>query len=943
MMGLPLAFAAPLALIGLFALPLIWLLVRVTPPRPRRTPFPPLRLILDMAPRDETPARTPWWLLALRLAIAGLACLAFAGPVWNPSPGGSGGSEPLLIALDDGWAAAPTWDRRIAYARAAAETAGRRGAPVSIVSMSDGGRAIEPADSAHALEALRARKPQPFEPSRSAALAAMETFARAHGDARALWIADGLETGDARAFAERLSALFGAGVDIATETLTPLALAGARNEADGLIVRVLRATDAGAAAGLVRASDMKGLTLAEAPFTFVKGDETEAKIDLPVELRNEVARVEIAGERAAGAVSLLDDRWKRRRVGLVSGAGADVAQPLLSPDYYLSKALAPYAEVREPPLDAIDPVGALIDEGADVLILSDMAIAPGETREKLDAFLDHGGVLVRFAGARLAGSADDLTPVQLRRSGRVLGGALSWETPKKLSAFDAKSPFADLRIPDDVAISRQVLAEPEPGLSARTWAQLSDQTPLVTAERRGKGLLVLFHITADTTWSNLPLSGLFPEMLRKIVALAGGGAKVAPEADETTVGDQPHKAETLAPARTLDGFGAFAAPPATAHGIAADYRGPTNADHPPGFYGPPDTLVALNALAPDAKLLAADFTGLKAGRAEIEQVAPIDLRAPLISTVVLLLIADGFASLWLGGGLPRFRARRAGAAALILAVIGAAAPTIEHARAQPPTPDQTQSKAPGARDIESALVTRLAYVVTGDPRADDASKAGLASLSRTLAERTSLTPGDPVGVDPARDELVFYPLLYWPIVASRPQPSPLATQKIAAFMKQGGTIVFDTRDALTTRPGGPPTPESLWLRKLLEGVDVPELEPVPRDHVITKTFYLIDAFIGRTTAGQTWIEALPPEPADRMTRPARDSDSVSPIVIASNDLAAGWAGDQYGAPLYPLMPGGLRQRELALRGGVNLVMYTLTGNYKADQVHVRDLLNRLGH
>ena len=247
------------------------------------------------------------------------------------------------------------------------------------------------------------------------------------------------------------------------------------------------------------------------------------------------------------------------------------------------------------------------------------------------------------------------------------------------------------------------------------------------------------------------------------------------------------------------------------------------------------------------------------------------------------------------------------------------------------------------RDLESALTTRLAYVVTGDAQADEASRAGLASLTRALGARTSLTPGEPVGIDPARDELVFYPLVYWPVVASKPLPPQNAINKIATFMKQGGTIVFDTRDALASRPGGPLTPEGRWLRDLLAGADVPELEPVPHDHVITKTFYLLDGFIGRTTVGQTWVEALPPEPSDGTPRPARAGDSVSPIVITSNDLAAAWAADRNGEPLYPLVPGGARQRELALRGGINLVMYTLTGNYKSDQVHVRDLLDRLGH
>jgi len=246
-------------------------------------------------------------------------------------------------------------------------------------------------------------------------------------------------------------------------------------------------------------------------------------------------------------------------------------------------------------------------------------------------------------------------------------------------------------------------------------------------------------------------------------------------------------------------------------------------------------------------------------------------------------------------------------------------------------------------DLASVLKTRLAFVVSGDAKVDEVSRQGLASLSRVLARRTSLSPGDPAAIDPARDELSFYPLLYWPVVAAKPQPPREAVAKVAAFMKQGGTIIFDTRDALTARPDGPPTPETKWLRTLLDGVDVPELETVPADHVVTKTFYLIDGFVGRYTTGATWIEALPPPPADGGLRPARAGDSVSPVIITANDLAAGWASDPDGESLYSLVPGGDRQHELALRGGVNLVMYTLTGNYKSDQVHVRDLLERLAH
>ena len=108
--GLPLTFAEPLLLLGLLSLPVLWWLLRVMPPRPRRIEFPPTRLLFDIAPKEETPSRTPWWLTALRLAAAALVILAAAGPIWNPQTGLAGSKAPLLILLDDGWSAASSWD-----------------------------------------------------------------------------------------------------------------------------------------------------------------------------------------------------------------------------------------------------------------------------------------------------------------------------------------------------------------------------------------------------------------------------------------------------------------------------------------------------------------------------------------------------------------------------------------------------------------------------------------------------------------------------------------------------------------------------------------------------------------------------------------------------------------------------------------------------------------
>ena len=130
------------------------------------------------------------------------------------------------------------------------------------------------------------------------------------------------------------------------------------------------------------------------------------------------------------------------------------------------------------------------------------------------------------------------------------------------------------------------------------------------------------------------------------------------------------------------------------------------------------------------------------------------------------------------------------------------------------------------------------------------------------------------------------------------------------------------------------------MRRLLGKLDLPPLEALPPDHVLTKTFYLLSDFPGRWDGAPVWVQALPPGNPDE--GPVRGGDSVSPVIIGGNDWAAAWAVDGQGRPLVDVSPGGERQRELAIRFGINVVMYALTGNYKTDQVHVPAILERLG-
>ena len=931
--GLPLSFLEPMLLLGLLSLPVLWWLLRVMPPRPRRIEFPPTRLLFDIAPREETPSRTPWWLTALRLAAAALVILAAAGPIWNPPVGASTSHAPLAILIDDGWSAAASWDARVKAADELISNASNERRGVALIPLSEPTRDITIMPGGTARVALRQLSPKPYSIERTESLGTIDRFLKATGDCEVIWLSDGVDSGHGADFLQGLKKVVGDRTVTVFEggTAPALALAAAENAAAKMTVKVLRA-GGGVASGTVRGLDQKGSPIGEAHFGFAPGErETEASFDLPVELRNDIARLEISGERSAGAVQLLDKRWRRRAVGVVSGSSADVAQPLLASTFYLTRALSPFADVRlgghGAPQQAISQ---FLDQKLPMMVLADVGTLSPELRERIDAWIERGGVLVRFAGPRLAQADDDLVPVKLRRGGRSLGGSLTWEKPQHLAAFAADSPFAGLAVPKDVTVNRQVLAEPDAVLPTKSWASLEDGTPLVTGEHRGKGLLVLFHVSADVRWSDLPLSGSFVEMLRRIVDISGYASGPAPGAASAA------STETVAPLHILDGFGAFGPPPSTAKPLAADFRGRATLDHPPGFYGPADGPLAVNTLAATDRVTPLDTSVLNARRASYTNSEPRDLRGILLTTALALFLIDAVVVAFLGGGIAGLLRRRAAPAALMLALLLPMAM---------PAPTRADSAADQFA-IKATTQTRLAYVVTGNADVDNIVKAGLSGLTLFLAQRTALEAGDPVGVDPAHDELAFFPLIYWPVVPGAPKPPQAAIDKIDAYMKQGGTVLFDTRDAIEAPPGengASQTPGMQTLREILSSLDVPELEPVPREHVLTKTFYLLRDFPGRFDTGQTWVEALPRnEDDDTASRPARGGDGVSPIIITSNDLAGAWAIRPDGQPMLPLSPGEPRQREFAFRAGVNIVMYTLTGNYKADQVHAPALIERLG-
>ncbi len=902
-----LAFAQPWVLAAFIVLPLIWWLLRLIPPAPRLVRFPPVRLLLDLAGREETPVRAPPWLIALRLLLAALVILGLAGPIFNPGAL-LDGDGPLVLVVDDGWTAASRWSSRVAAMERYIDRAERGGravillttAPAAGAAANDGdARAPEPMAPARARTVVRSMAPKPWPPDRAAAaktLAAMSIGIRGH----AVWVSDGIDGGDADALAARLVNFDG--FEIVTERAENLAraLLPLRERDGDIAVRAVRAPSDQPGLLWMRASAGDGRLLTRAELLFAPGEEVATvALGLPLALRNQVARIEIEDQRSAGAVILADDRWRRHPVGLVSGEAIEAAQPLLSELYYLQKALAPSAEVRD------GTIGELVGAGISVLVLADVGQLLEGDQARLEEWVASGGLLVRFSGPKLAEHADAaLLPVALRAGGRAMGGALSWDQPARLAPFTGQSPFFGLDVPTDVLVSRQVLAEPSPGLGRLTWARLEDGTPLVTGASRGDGWIILFHVTANTDWSNLVLSGLFVEMLERVLTLAQRREPAATNAI------------SLEPLVLMDGFGAMVKPDPGVGPLRIGPLGggdggapPVSRDHPPGYYGPEIAPLALNLAATPGPIDDAfRIAPIEAPRGVTESLYGGGSETPigpwLLALALALAIADFLLALAFRGLLPSFTGRPARAGLLAFWVIFGGA---------------GESGAQGSADedaLRGSLEVRLAYVVTGNGRVDSISRNGLVRLGEVLSQRTTVSPAAPVAINLATDEVIFFPLIYWPLVGNE---RPLARQAFANldnYLRTGGILFVDTR-------GIGPAVEA--LRRVLGRLDIPPLVRLTNDHVLNKSFYLLSRFSGFRSAGNIWVER----------HSGGVNDGVSSLIIADGDWAAAWALGQFAR-------GRPQQREAAFRFGVNLVMYALTGNYKADQVHVPTLLERLG-
>ncbi len=876
-------FLNPWILSALAALPVLYFLLRVTPPAPKIIRLPTARFLEGLKPETQTPSKTPWWILLLRLLITALVIIALAKPVYNPAQALSG-SGAIRLLIDNSWASTHIWNTQMREAEEILNQAGREKREIYIQTTTIAPGDITPAHfgpsaSGQALSILKGLAPYPW-PADYGALVQHIKKSRLERSIHTFWLSHGLDEGAFSALATVLSKQGGLSLISPENIQLPLLLKptdkqsrdvqitidAPRTIAPNLPVSVQILNENG---GLL---DQQSLTLSP--------DALPATLsfNIPETLRSQIAQFRLSGNYGAGGVYLLDERFKKRSVGIIGPADGKEPKPFIEARYYLNRALEPFTTLRTGTPDDI------LEHKPSVIILPDIAALPTETLNALERWVNDGGLLLRFAGPNMAGAngtssaQNALLPAPLRHSSRSNEGTLSWDDAPKLVPFNQTSPLHGITLHKDITVRQQMLPDPGQASSATIWATLDDGTPLITARAQSKGLLVMIHTTASPDWSDLALSGTYVDILKRLVQISGISASKREAGNGI-----------LHPVWTLDGFGARQSPQSTIKPIpTVDFKSTKpSTDHPPGLYSSAGQQATLNLGDHISRLNALGAIPLSVTQKTYDEDYEQNLMPYLLYAALQLLLVDWLIMIILSSNiasrLPRF-----GTLTLMLLCLSTSA------YAAPSKSDQTYA---------SAL--HLAYIKTGNPSLDALSQQGLENLGTALARRTSAGPVGVAALNPESDTLAFFPLIYWPIGNAPQILSAKALQNLQHYLDHGGTILISQLGSAQA------------LQAAIGGLNIPPLEPMKKDHVLLRSFYLLPDVPG----GTLWVER----------QSANNRDGVSSVVISEEPWSEHWTS-----------PARTRQQDMHFRFGVNMALYALTGNYKADQVHVPYILERLG-
>ncbi len=891
-----LTFLNPWFLFAFLAVPLLILLLRVIPPPPKQVTLATARFLEKLVTQKRTSHKTPWWLLVLRTLILFFIILAFAHPVMRKDTSAQL-TKPVLLIIDNSWSAAQNWEQLILKATHTLRDAQSADLTVRLALTAPLPGQEKPllksADNPATLKSfINGLTPEAWQGKDGSLAQILDGENDENMDV--VWLSSGLTSNGSRQLYNEVSDYASLKIYHPNDAALPLVLSNEKDTISSHNYLISRAVPSQINQAITLLGQNKNNTVLEQNSLSFSGNALTVEFEHITEKSVRSEKLRVAGQTTAASVLLLGKGGEKPYVGIATSDAEESDSTFTDSEYYLTRALQPFAKVT-----VGTPQTLLEEKNLSVLILPDISTLPIEQLDKLEKWINKGGLLLRFGGPSTAQIDQLPTAVPMQKGERALGGDLTWEQTQTLAEFSESSPFYGLELSDNITLKKHLLAKPEETKPENIWASLSDGIPFVTAAKYNRGLVVYIHTTADPSWSDFPLTGMYIEILKKIISMSDRPAEAFQQSAKGNV--------FLSPVLVLNAKGELVKPSPLfkSFSIAEQDTIEPNSLNPPGIYSYKGLNKALNLgntigqIEPTTTL-----NGNESLFSILDGNNERDFKPLLLKIALLLFFVDWAVMLYLmrlSDNLKSLFARykRQFSSLIILSFLCFIPANISYAQ---------------NNDINNISNMHLAYFKTGNAFLDNKSRNGLTQLQNTLIARTSVEPYGVMPLDIENDTLLFYPFIYWYVTVEQQSLSEKAKTKLQSYIENGGLVIVDLGTPAAVQSG---SSETEFFLSLVDGINLPPLQQISDNHPLRRSFYLLDKLHGRYDSPNVWASYDP----DNL------ENSVAGLIIGGNDWAGAWASGT---------------NEMANRTGINLTMYALTGNYKSDQLHLPFILERLG-
>ena len=892
------SFGNIFAFSGLITLPIIFLLIKYYPPKPKKRVYSSFFLLKNIINRNTIKTNFPLWLLLFRLLICFLIILFFSDPYFKKDQQ-TENYENYIIISDNAWSKASNWQNYKNIVKEISLEAENNSKKIHLY-LASNEDLFDPVifrSQNEISEYLNKNPPIAKQITRENIneILKMNNFFKT---SKVFFIYSNYDSSSKNAQLETLRLIEEnnpATIIInPVEKITYLKEVAINNEK--VEIKIKRIGIYNNQDLTLEIYDKNEDILFKKKYYFNKNvDEFKLIESFPIETINQFFKITILNESHAGAHYYLDDYRKSLSIGIVAENDSFIEKPLLSPIYYLKKSLDKDHIINFAPIDK------LIDNNKSIIFLPSDSKLEKSDIQKLKSWIQSGGTLIKFSDKKIVSQKNlYFDGVAYFQSLREIATDFSLQNNLSIKSFEKDSIFSNLKIPADLIFKKQLIIDGfAPDISI--LASLEDQSPLITMKNLGVGKVILFHITSNNEWSNLPLSSLFRDIISRLLFI--------PKL-------QKYKnSEDLTLKSAINSFGKLAEPLKnyTLRNNFGEIKIYPSSRNPAGIYENENFSIALNL---STNLNTETFLSNSTEKIIIKnnyQKNILKLNSLILSLIFIMFFIDMIISIIMKKNLLQKSMLKnlnliAFACIIFVICIG-------------------QKKIYAEENYNGIY---LAYVRSEDPLLNQIANSGLEKLKEYLIERTSISPKGVKEINLATDKLFYYPLIYWQISEIVPRLNNETIEKIKNYFETGGIILFDFINLSKSFYSESETQLEI-LKSLFSDLGIDSLQQVNKDHTLTRSYYLLDNYPGRF---DNKILLIDTENLDK-------KDGVSSAVVGLNHWIGAWAVDENNYPLYQAVPGGERQRELSFRFGINLIMYALTGNYKSDQIHNKSILKRL--